>query len=117
MEVGSLEISIRLVLEFHSLIRSFNLIFLYSFSCLLIRRIAKRPSEIRHSASIPNSTRLTVIITYIFFGLFGKILVILSLLFSYLCNFLDSFVTNPHTMLLPQIPAIFSAPNHSQKQH
>lgn len=40
------EINIRLGLEFHSLIGSFNVIFLESFSCLLIRWTVKRPSEI-----------------------------------------------------------------------
>jgi len=34
-EVSSLKINIKLGLEFHSLIRSFDIIFLDSFSCLL----------------------------------------------------------------------------------
>ena len=43
---SSLEINIRVGLGFHSLRRSFNVIFLESFSCLLIRQTVKRPSEI-----------------------------------------------------------------------
>lgn len=45
-EVSSLEINIRLGLEFHSLIGSFNVICLESFSCLFMRWTVKRPSEI-----------------------------------------------------------------------